>query len=322
VRHSIRFARLLGAALAVLFAGTLAAVAQDRISIAIGQRGNWETSVAELGIRSGVFARHGIELDIVYTQGSGETIQTVISGAVNVGVGPSVTAVLSAYSRGAPIRVIGATATGARDLYWYVRADSALQNFSDIAGQSVAYSTTGASTHEVVKALADQYGVELRPTATGSPASTLTQVMAGLIDVGWSAPPFGLEQLDEGQIRILASGDDAMRFQGQTVRFLTVNARALAADPDLFERFMTAYRETLDWMYVSPEAIAEYADFAGITEARALRTRDDFFPKDRIDPNTIVGLEDAMQTAVELGYMRAVLGPDQIDELIRIPANQ
>ena len=42
--------------------------------------------------------------------------------------------------------------------------------------------------------------------------------MSGQIDVGWSAPPFGLDQLDDGKIRIIASGNDASVFKGQTVR--------------------------------------------------------------------------------------------------------
>ena len=63
-----------------------------------------------------------------------------------------------------------------------------------------------------------QYDLKAKPTATGGPAPTLTQVMSNQIDVGWSAPPFGLKQLDEGTIRIIASGNDAAVFKGQTVR--------------------------------------------------------------------------------------------------------
>ena len=63
-----------------------------------------------------------------------------------------------------------------------------------------------------------QYDLKAKPTATGGPAPTLTQVMSGQIDVGWSAPPFGLQQLDEGKIRVIASGNDAAVFKGQTVR--------------------------------------------------------------------------------------------------------
>jgi NitT/TauT family transport system substrate-binding protein len=55
----------------VMLLGTAAgASAQDKVKLAIGQRGNWDTSVSEIGQRAGIFKKHGLELDIVYTQGA------------------------------------------------------------------------------------------------------------------------------------------------------------------------------------------------------------------------------------------------------------
>jgi NitT/TauT family transport system substrate-binding protein len=306
-------------AISALLGGASVANAQDQISMAVGQRGNWDTSVAELGQRGGIFVKHGLELEILYTQGGGETLQTVISGAVDVGVGPSVMAVLGAYGRGAPVRVLGAEVTGATDLFWYVRSDSSLQAVSDLNGETIAYSTTGASTHEIVKAYIDQYGIDARPTPVGSPPSSLTQVMSGLVDVGWSAPPFGLEQLDQGDIRIIGSGNDAERFVGQTVRVLAVNARRLNADADKFERFMRAYRETIDYMYDHPMAMVHFAEFANVSEDIARRTRDNFFPKEALDPDQVLGLERSIPLAIELRYLGEPLSDDQLNELIQIP---
>lgn len=293
--------------------------AQDQMTMAVGQRGNWDTSNAEIGQRAGIYAKHGLTLEILYTQGSGETLQTVISGAVDVGVGPSVMAVLGAYGRGAPVRVIGAEVTGATDLFWYVRSDSSLQSVSEIDGETIAYSTTGASTHEIVKAFMDQYGINARPTPVGSPPSSLTQVMSGLVDVGWSAPPFGLAQLDQGDIRIIGLGNDAERFVGQTIRVLAVNARRLAAEGDKFVRFMRAYRETIDYMYANPAAMEHFADFANVPQDIARRTRDNFFPKQALDPDNILGLAEIIPLAIELRYLGGPLNDDQLDELIQIP---
>src|SRR5207247_5698722 len=128
--------------------------------------------------------------------------------------------------------------------------------------------------------------------ATGGPAPTLTQVMSGQIDVGWSAPPFGLQQLDEGKIRIIATGDDAAAFKGQTVRLLITNAATLQNRKDVIDRFMTAYRETIDWLYSNDAApLRIYAEFVGISVDMANRFRNDFFPRASVDPDRIVGLE-------------------------------
>jgi NitT/TauT family transport system substrate-binding protein len=296
------------------------AQAQDMLKLAVGQRGNWDTSVAEVGKRAGIFKKHGLDLEILYTQGGGETQQAVISGSVDIGVAAGVMGVISAYAKGAPVRVIGAETTGAQDLYWYAKADSPIKTLQDTAGKTIAYSTNGSSTHGIVNAFMKQYGLKAKPTATGGPAPTLTQVMSGQIDVGWSAPPFGLDQLDGKQIRIIASGNDAEAFKGQTVRLLITNTQTLANRKPQLERFMQAYRETIEWMYTDdPKMWQTYADFVGISVEKARRTRDGFFPKKAIDPDHVVGLDTIVQDAVALKYTSAPLNKTQLAELIQIP---
>jgi NitT/TauT family transport system substrate-binding protein len=300
-----------------LFGG--AASAQDTVRLAIGQRGNWDTSVSEIGQRAGIFKKHGLTLEIVYTQGAGETQQAVISGSVDLGIAAGVMGVLSAYSKGAPVRIISAETTGAKDLYWYVKADSPIKSLKDTEGKTLAYSTNGSSTHGIVTAFMKQYDLKAKPTAMGGPAANLTAVMSGQVDVGWAAPPFGLDQLDKGDIRIVATGNDADVFRGQTVRLNIANANFLAAKKDVVSRYMKAYRETVDAMYKDPAMLKVYADWLNITEAKAKRTRDDFFPPPAIEPDKIVGLDLIVKDAVALKFTAAELTREQLTELIQIP---
>src|SRR5438128_512422 len=139
-RHLIRVATLAFA----LASCAGAALAQDTLKLAVGQRGLWDTAIAEVGQRGGIFKKHGLNLEIVYTQGSGETQQAVISESVEVGVGTGIMGTLSAYAKGAPVRIIGTEIIGAGDLYWYVKADSPIKSLTDItAGKTIAYSTNG-----------------------------------------------------------------------------------------------------------------------------------------------------------------------------------
>jgi len=308
--------------IAAVLAATLlggSASAEDALKLAIGQRGNWDTSVSEIGQRAGIFKKHGLSLDIVYTQGAGETQQAVISGSVDLGIAAGVMGVLSAYSKGAPVRVIGAETTGAKDLYWYVKADSPIKSLKDTDGKTLAYSTNGSSTHGIVQAFMKQYDLKAKPTAMGGPAANLTAVMSGQVDVGWAAPPFGLDQLDKGEIRVIASGNDADVFKGQTVRLNIVNANYMKQHKDIVDRYMQAYRETVDYMYKDPAALKVYTDWLGITEAKAKRTRDDFFPPPAIEPDKIVGLDMIVKDAVALKFTATELTKEQLAELIQIP---
>jgi NitT/TauT family transport system substrate-binding protein len=313
-------AKVVAGALALALLGTAgAASAEDTVKLAVGQRGNWDTSVSEIGQRAGIFKKHGLVLDIVYTQGAGETQQAVISGSVDLGIAAGVMGVLSAFSKGAPVRVIGAETTGAGDLYWYVKADSPIRTLKDTDGKTLAYSTNGSSTHGVVTAFTKEYGLKAKLTAMGGPAANLTAVMSGQVDVGWAAPPFGLDQLDKGDIRRIATGNDASAFKGQTVRLNVANAGFLQAHKDIVERYMKAYRETVDYMYQDPAALKIYSEWLGITEAKARRTRDDFFPSPAIEPDRIVGLDRIVKDAVDLKFTAAELTSEQLAELIQIP---
>lgn len=312
------FAGMVAAAAGLLLATGIAG-AQDTLKLAVGQRGNWDTSVSELGQRAGIFKKHGLALEIVYTQGAGETQQAVISGSVDIGVAAGIMGVLGAYSKGAPVRIIGAETTGAADLYWYVKTESPIRTLKDTADRTIAYSTNGSSTHGIVTAFVKQYDLKAKLTATGGPPGTLTQVMSGQIDVGWAAPPFGLDQLDQKQIRVIASGNDAAVFKGQTVRLLITTAPVLQSRKAVIDRYMKAYRETVDWMYANPEALKIYSEWLGITEAKAKRTRDDFFPKEAVNPDRITGLDSIVKDAVALKFTASELTKEQLAELIQIP---
>jgi NitT/TauT family transport system substrate-binding protein len=295
------------------------ALAQETMKIAAGQRGNWDSSVPEIGQRAGIMKKHGLTLDILYTQGSGETQQAVISGAVDVGVAIGTLGAIGAYSKGAPIRIIGAQSTGAGDLYWYVRADSPITALAGNAGKTIAYSTNGSSTQTVVKAFAEELGAKATPTATGSPSATLTQVMSGQVDIGWAAPPFGIDLLDQGKIRKLATGNDTS-LRDQTVRVLATSVDKLKTKKDSLDRFVQAYRETVDYMYTNPEVMKVYSEWLNITPELARRTRDDFFLRPSIEPDNMKGLDKIVQDAVTFKFASAPLTKEQLADLIQIPA--
>ena len=101
-----------------------AARAADTVKVAIGQIDAWANQAPTLGMRAGIFQKHGIVLETFGTQGAGETLQAVISGSADLGIGLGTLGVMGAYAKGAPIRIIGATMTGANDTYLYVPADT------------------------------------------------------------------------------------------------------------------------------------------------------------------------------------------------------
>jgi NitT/TauT family transport system substrate-binding protein len=297
---------------------TGAARADDTIKLAVGARGNWETAAAELGQVAGFFKKRGVALDILYTQGSGETQQVVISGSVGIGVGLGTTAVMAAFTKGAPLVAVGNASTGSSE-FWYVPAASPVQSMKDAAGKTVGFSTIGSSSHMEVLAFLKRFGVDAKPVATGGTAATFTQVMSGQIDIGWSSPPFGIAAAHDGRIRIIARGNELPHFRDQTIRLIVANAGWLAANRDVATRFIQAYRDTLEWMYGDAAGLAAYATFSGASPEVALQVRDQFYPRDGLMVDRISGLEAVMADGVANKYLTAPLTKEQLGQLFQVP---
>lgn len=311
----------LAIAMATTMAVATSALAQDRLKVAVGQRGVYENSVSELGQDKGFFKKHGLQLEILYTQGSGETQQAVISGSVDIGIGVGTHSVMGAFQKGAPIRAIGSTITGAYE-FWYVRADSPIKTFKDASDKTVAFSTTGSSTMMMVAAMQKQYGVKVKPTATGSPTSTYTQLMSGQIDVGWSAPPLAYQAVMDGRTRLLVPGRDIEAFRNQSIRIIAANANELTKRNDVYARYLAAYRETIDWMYSDPTSIDAYAKWAEVTPELARKVRADFLPKEIVNPDRIDGLDAMMEDAVTYKLLTAPLTKEQLAVLFQRPGKK
>jgi NitT/TauT family transport system substrate-binding protein len=290
----------------------------ETLKIASPIRGSWEGAIPELGKQAGIFRKHGLDLDILYTQGGGETLQVVVSGSVDIGLSAGVLGSLGAYGKGAPIRIIGASSTGSRETFWWVAAKSLLRSMREVDGQTIAYSTNGASSHIVVLRFISEYGLKAKSVATGDAAATITQVMSGQVDVGWAVAPFVLDLLDKGEARMIARGSDIAAVRGQTIRVQITNAQNLATKKDAFARYMKAYTETVDWMYSSPEAVPRYLAFSGLSEPAVRLMLKEFIPKESLQTATISGLAESMKDAVQFKFLPAPLGADQLKELIQI----
>jgi NitT/TauT family transport system substrate-binding protein len=294
-------------------------LAQDKLKVAIGQINNWENQAPTLGMAAGIFQKHKIELENFGTQGAGETLQPIISGSADIGIGVGTSGAMRAFAKGAPVRALAGGFTGSNDLFWYVRGDSAIKSLSDLTEKhTIAYSTNGSSSNNIVLGFVKVLGAKAKPTPTGGPPATLTLVMSGQIDVGWGAPPLGVEEAQAGKIRIIARGSDLTETRNQTVRVVVVNADALKAKPELMARFMRAYRETWNWMYSSPDAVKMYAQKVQKSEAVVQQTLKEFYPKAAIDPDRVQDIDKVMADAVALKFLDAALTKEQLAEFFQL----
>jgi NitT/TauT family transport system substrate-binding protein len=277
----------------------------ETLRVAVAQRGFWNSTFIDVGLKQGYFKEAGLDIDILYTEGGASTLTPVIAGSIDIAMTNGVLGVVAAYAKGMPVKIISAEATGAAEAFWYARPESGIRALADTNGKTVAFSSPGSSTNLILLQLVQQAKVAPKLVATGGAPGTLTQVMSGQIDVGWSVPPFVLQQLADGKLVIIARGSDVAALAEQTIRVNVANANALKEKRDAFVRFVKALSRAIDWAYSDPGAIDNYAEIAKVPRALAQRTRDEFFPKEGLQLAEVKGLNVTLKQALEFKYISA-----------------
>ena len=189
-------------------------------------------------------------MEMIYTSGSGETLQPVISGGVDLGLAVGTLGAMAAYSKGAPVRIVGAQATGAAD-YWYAKNAADQEAERHRRSHHCLFRRNGSSTNSVVRAFIDEYKL------TGANNSDDWQPQfhadrgddrSGRRRLGFTAVrPEGNRGRKNTYYR--QGNDDAALVRGQTIRVLVANTDTLTKRKEVLKRFMQAYREAIDYMY-------------------------------------------------------------------------
>ncbi len=296
------------------------AQAQEKIKMAIGQGIPFDTAIPVAAVKAGIFKKHGLDVDLMITSGGGETLQAVISGSVDIGIAAGTTGVLGAFSKGAPVRIISPTATGAGDTFIYVPTNSPIKSANEIDGKTVAFSTVGASTYSTVTGISAHYKVKPKYVPTGSIPATYSATMSGQVDVGWGAVPFGIQERRDGKIRMLAWGTDAARINNQTIRVNITHARVLDERKDVLRKFMVAYYEALEWAYQSDDVLKVISETFSIPADVIDETRKNHTTRQVTQLAEVKGISESMEDAIEFKYMASPLNRDQLATLLQLEA--
>ena len=290
----------------------------ETMKVAVAQRGFWNSTFVEVALKQGYFKEAGLDIEILYTEGGASTLTPVIAGSIDIAMTNGTLGVIAAYAKGMPVKIISAEATGAPDAFWYARPESGIKSLADTNGKTLAFSSPGSSTNLILLQLVNQAQVKPKLVATGGAPATLTQVMSGQIDVGWSVPPFVLQQLAEGRLIIIARGSDVPALAEQTIRVNVANANALKQKRDAFVRYIKAISRAIDWAYSDPNAIDNYAEIAKVPRALAQRTRDEFYPKHSLQLAEVKGLDVTLKHALEFKYITSPMSVADAQGLLDI----
>ncbi|HXS40188.1 MAG TPA: ABC transporter substrate-binding protein [Stellaceae bacterium] len=291
---------------------TTAGLEAETLKLAVPQKGAWDTSFCSYGVRQGFFKDEGIDLAITYTEGGATTETAVVSGSVDLAVATGTLGILSAYVKGAPVRIISAESTGSADLYWYAKAGSGIKSLKDLKGKTIAFSAPGSSSNLSLLTLLKEQGVAAKPTPAGGMPATFTQVMSGQLDAGWAAAPFGVKDIQDGKIVVVARANDSPSVRTETIRVNVVNLNTLKQKRDAIVHFMKAYYKSYQWAYSDPKAMDYLAEDNNIPHAIAETTVKQFMTKQANDPYHISGIQRVLDEAYAAKRLAKPMKEDEV----------
>ena len=269
----------------------------------------------------GFYRENNIDVDAVFTRGGGENVQAVVSGDAQIGLGTGTLAVISAFVKKAPIKIAAAEITGL-DAIWYVQSNTPIRKLEDLAGKKIAYSRPGSSTHMGALAIAEEIKAKglkpPEPVSLGGIPEVYTAVRTGQADSGWSVPPFQLDRVDKGELRVIVKGDDLGALKEITPRVHFVNNDFAAKNPDATRGFFRAQEKALDYMFNNKADTAKIwmrrADLK-FPESAVLKTWD-YYSRAAMALKPIRGLQATIEDGIKNKFLTQPLSQAEIKALI------
>ncbi|MGE5816760.1 MAG: ABC transporter substrate-binding protein [Deltaproteobacteria bacterium] len=269
----------------------------------------------------GFYRENNIDVDAVFTRGGGENVQAVVSGDAQIGLSTGTLAVISAFVKKAPIKIAAAEITGL-DNFWYAQSNTPMRRLEDLAGKKIAYSRPGSSTHMGTLAIVDQIKAKglkpPEPVSLGGIPEVYTAVRTGQADLGWSVPPFQLDRVEKGELRVVVKGDELTSLKEITPRVHFLNNEFAAKHPEVIRGFFRAQQKALDYMFENRADTAKIwirrAEMK-FPESAVLKTWD-YYSRAAMALKPIRGVQATIEDGIRNKFLTQPLTQAEINALI------
>jgi len=296
-RVSIRGLGCFGMA-ALLVGWVMGARADDKIRAGTPEPTAYVFSPTTVGIESGIFKRHGLDVERIDFAGGAKLHQAMTAGALDViiGTGSDIPFVL----KGAPERVVAAYANDLNSVSLVVRSDNSVKTIADLKGKTVGTTTAGSFTTWVAKTILANHGVrpdEFKLAYLGAMNGIIAGLLAKDVDgiVGTTAGSLTLER--EGKARILVkAGDEIHDFIADVIY---ASEPMMKERPAVLRRFLVAWFDTLRFMKANKaETIRITQPLTKLPDAIASEIYDaetpSFFIDGHIDKKSLAAVQQAL----------------------------
>jgi NitT/TauT family transport system substrate-binding protein len=300
---------LLGASLVV----TSGPQAADKIRAGKAINVIWAMIPLDIGVKEGLFAKYGIDVDIITMSGGAKLQQGLIGDSLDIGIDGGTSLVFGA--KGSPVIGIAAVAGAPSNFAVVVAADSSINNVADLKGRLLGVATNGSFPQWLIKrlAVAQGWGPDgIRTVALGGFEASASAMEMHETDGFMGAVEGGLTLAEKSKAKIITTmGSYVPHFHNHVL----MARKALVADhPDTVKRFLQGFFAAVAYMKSHrDDTIKISSDVMHMSNAVIAKTYDDEIGMMSVDgafdPQAIEVLKD---TYVEMGMLPSKPATDQL----------
>jgi ABC-type nitrate/sulfonate/bicarbonate transport system substrate-binding protein len=265
-----------GAMLALVFAHT--ANAQTTLRLGKAQPNQFAFVPADVGVDTGIFKKHGLDVEISSFAGDAKEMQALAAGSLDIalGGGPAIATIV----KGVPMKAVAAEANAPNTILLVVLKDGPIQSVDDLKGRTVSVSTVGSLTYWLTQQLSraqgwGDNGIKIAPLGSAETqiAALKTHQIDGVTTDGATVYKFA----ETGAARILVKFGD--RVKDFHVHVIYASDSLIAEKPEALKTFLAAWFETIAYMRDHRQETIDIAvKHTGVSPAVAAESYDDTMP--------------------------------------------
>ena len=278
--------RAAGACAAAALAGlilTEAASAQTTLRLGKAQANQFAFIPADVGVETGIFKKHGIDLDIAAFAGDVKMVQALTANSLDIALGGSPS--FSAIVKGAPMKAVAVFSGAPNIIMLTVLKDGPIKTVDDIKGHTVSVSGAGSLTFWLTQQLSRRLGWGddgIKITPLGASEAQIAALMTHQID-GTTTDSVTVEKfVESGNGRILVKFGDY--FPDFTTSCIYASNDLIEHNPGALKAFLAGWFETIAYMRDHRQTILDTTTrLIGMSPGVASAIYDDTMPTMSLD---------------------------------------
>ncbi len=265
----------------------------------------WTFTPLDIGIQTGIFAKHGLNIEESASAGDAKLQQLLTAGSADIGIGSGPGMAFSV--KGVPAKAVAAMYGLPRNIAVMVGYDSAIQTVDDLKGKKLGATTVGSLTAWIgqrinAKKSWGTNGIEV--VAIGGMPPARAAIKTHQIDGYIGALEVGYSLEDAKEWRVITTATPFVDHFITHVIF--ARNEVIEKRPEKVSAFLSAWFETVAFMKANKEKSVEIsAKVIEVSPAVAARAYDEQMPYFSVDgtfdPQAVATLKTSF---IEMGLLK------------------